>query len=94
MVRGRHPVLSPVQLLSWVPSDILTSMVQNYEKLLVAGVVGMLAPPVKPHIGNDGDIQSDAGLSIDGSEETISSMLNSWPSFDFQVPTPTPNDFC
>ena len=70
-------------------------MVQHYEKLLVAGVVEMLALPIEPHVVNDGDIQSDAGLSIDGSEETISSMSNSWPSLDFQVSgTPTPDDSC
>ncbi len=70
-------------------------MVQHYEKLLVAEVIEMLAPPVEPHVGNDSDIQSNAGLSIDGSEETTSSMSNSWPSFDFQFPgTPTPDDYC
>jgi hypothetical protein len=70
-------------------------MVQHYEKLLVAEVIEMLAPPIEPHVRNDGDIQSDAGFSIDGSEETTSSMSNSWPSFDFQVPgTPTPDDSC
>ena len=82
MVRGRHPVLSPVQLPLWVPSDILTLMTERYENLLLLEVIKMMAP-VDAY--DNSDIESNAGFSSDGSEETASSMSNSWPSFQPEI---------
>jgi hypothetical protein len=82
MVRGRHPVLSPVQLPKWLPFELLVLMVGRYEEILRDQVIKMMAPAVVPPAGNDSDIQSNPGFT-DGSDETISSMSNSWPSFKF-----------
>jgi len=76
-VRGRHSILSPVQLPSWLPRHILEAMITKYEKYLVQEVTIMMTPDCTQAAqhGRSETIQSAAGLSNAGSEETSSSMI-------------------
>ena len=91
-VRGRHPILSPVQLPSFLPREILDKMTTRYKTILLDEVTKMMKPDQDLEsdptgIWNDG--QSNAGISIDGSDETTSTMTSSWPSFNLPAHNPS-----
>jgi hypothetical protein len=87
-VRGRHPVLSPVQLPYLLLFKILENMTTRYTEILQAEVINMMNPDNDPDV-TWSDLQSNAGISTDGSEETTSSMSSSWPPHNFPPRDPS-----
>jgi hypothetical protein len=71
-VRGCHAVLSPVQLPSWASDNMVKEMLCRYEKCLVEQIKIMMSPSAGGH-SHGNSMQSNAGLSTDGSDETSSS---------------------
>lgn len=77
-VRGHHAVLSPVQLPFWTSNHMMKKMVRLYEERLIEQIKILMS-------SEDGwrsranSLQSNAGLSTDGSNETSGPAVRGWP---------------
>jgi len=79
IVRGRHAVLSPVQLPIWLPVEIVQQMLQMYKQILVDKFKVLMSPNRVGGHSRLNSLQSNPGLSNASSEETSSSIVLGYP---------------
>ena len=79
IVRGRHAVLSPVQLPIWLPIEMVKRMLQIYKQILVDKIKVLMSPNRVGGHSRINSLQSNPGLSNASSEETSSSAVEGYP---------------
>src|SRR5260221_10543076 len=78
---GCHSVLSPVQLPYLLPFKILQNMI-HYTQILQDEIIHMMQSRID-------NLQSNAGMSADGSEKPTFFMSPNWPSYNFPLSDPS-----
>lgn len=80
MVRGHHAVLSPVQLPLWTSDDMMEKMVHRYEQRLIEQIKYMMSSESEAEgRSRANSLQSNPGLSTDGSNETSAQAIRGYP---------------